>query len=263
MSNETLIERERPAHWYYQDGRACHTQQKKDGSGERKTTLADARKLGLFPSVTSILSIKAKPGLDAWKLEQAILSALTLPRGTEESEDAFARRVVSDMEEQSRKAAEWGTRIHEECDNMHKTGVLVRKDDTFPFIEDYERWFKENITEVIFSEKTIVNKSLGYAGRVDLVAEHKEYGTVVIDLKTQKVKKEAIFYPEWGMQLAAYSNAIEPLPNGMLSIVINSATPSPIAVKRWDDKDRHNNAFLACCNLWSFDRNYYPVEMSK
>ncbi len=253
-----LINRERPAHWYYPDGRSCHTLPKKDGSGEKNTTLADARKLGLLPSVTSILSIKAKPGLDAWKLEQAILSALTLPRGTEETEDAFAKRIVTDMDEQAAKAAGWGTNIHGECEDLHKTGVLVRRDDTFPYVEDYERWFKENIVGVVHAEETVVNSLLGYAGRVDLVAHHKEWGPVVIDLKTQKVKKEPVFYEEWGMQLAAYRAALPLVNFGMVSVVIDSAKPAPVAVKRWDDPARYLRAFTNCVELWQFDRNYYP-----
>lgn len=262
MSNDTtapLIARERPAHWYYPDGRPCHTLLKKDGSGEKNTTLADARKLGLLPSVTAILSIKAKPGLDAWKLEQAILSALTLPRGADETEDAFAKRIVADMEEQSRKAAEWGTRIHEECEEMHKTGVMIRRDDTWPYVESYEQWFKVNIEEVIHAETTIVNNVHGYAGRVDLVAKHREWGTVIVDLKTQKVKNKPVFYPEWGMQLAAYREALDASPGvGMVSVIINSAEPSEISVKLWEDPDRYFRAFRNCLDLWKFDRDYYP-----
>ena len=54
-------------HWYYPDGRSLHTVPKKDGTGERNTTKADARKLGLFPSVTAITKIVANPSLDRWK----------------------------------------------------------------------------------------------------------------------------------------------------------------------------------------------------
>lgn len=255
----SLITRERPAHWYYPDGRSCHTLPKKDGSGEKNTTLADARKLGLLPSVTSILSIKSRFGLDAWKLEQAILSALTLPRGTEETEDAFAKRIVVDMEEQSAKAAEWGTKIHGECEDMHQTGVLIRHDDTFPYVEDYEKWFKGNIEMVIQAEETVINPQIGYAGRVDLVAKHKEWGVVVIDLKTQKVKKAPVFYEEWGMQLAAYRAAIKANgPVGMVSVIIDSSSPSPVSVKLWENPERYFRAFTNCAELWKFDRNYYP-----
>jgi hypothetical protein len=267
MSDEKqapLISRERPAHWYYPDGRACHTLPKKDGSGEKNTTLADARKLGLLPSVTSILSIKAKPGLDAWKLEQAILSALTLPKGSEETEDAFAKRIVVDMEEQAAKAAEWGTKIHAECEDMHKTGVLVRHDDTFPYIEDYERWFKVNIREVLHAENTVVNTRLGYAGRVDLVARHKDWGLVIMDLKTQKVKKEPVFYEEWGMQLAAYRDCFDSSAEmEMMSVIIDSAKAAPVAVKLWVDPERYLRAFTNCAELWKFDRNFVPCQQQE
>ena len=49
------INREPAGHWYSKEGKPVHTQIKKDG-GERNTTLADAKKLGLYPSVTTIMN---------------------------------------------------------------------------------------------------------------------------------------------------------------------------------------------------------------
>ena len=82
------------------------------GDGMRPTTIADARKLGLVPSVTAIIGIAAKPGLQKWKLQQMLHAALTLPRLPDESTDAFAERVILDSEEQSKKAMERGTELH-------------------------------------------------------------------------------------------------------------------------------------------------------
>ena len=48
--------------------------------------------------------------------EQGILAALTLPRSSEESLDAFAHRVVTDMGEQVEKAADLGSAIHAACE---------------------------------------------------------------------------------------------------------------------------------------------------
>jgi len=267
----SLFKSEKPAHWYLPNGEPLHTVQKKDGSGERPTTLADARKLGLLPSVTSILSIKAKPALDAWRLEQGILSALTLPRGTEEPIDEFAKRVVVDAEEQSRKAAEFGTKIHQAIEDAHKLGVFVQGED-YAFIKGYEDWFHKEILQVLSTEETVVNQIVGYAGRVDVVAETKNHGVCVIDIKTQKrvseTKKEATFYPEWGMQLAAYQQAIL-LQGGFLvdinimSVVINSNKPDDVSVTVWEKPERYYEAFKSCVNLWQFDRNYYPSEVKK
>jgi hypothetical protein len=35
---------------------------------------------GLYPSVTSVLGIMDKPQLTSWKIEQAIMASLTLPK---------------------------------------------------------------------------------------------------------------------------------------------------------------------------------------
>lgn len=62
-----IVPRESASHWYFPDGTPLHEVPRADGKGQRPTSLRDARKLGLFPSVTNVLSILAKPGLDAWK----------------------------------------------------------------------------------------------------------------------------------------------------------------------------------------------------
>ena len=66
-------------HWYDQSGRPMYTVKAKDGT-DRPTTLRDARKHGFLPSVTTIMSVMAKPGLESWKMNQMMMAALTLPR---------------------------------------------------------------------------------------------------------------------------------------------------------------------------------------
>ena len=58
------------AHWYRRNGEALHTVLSVRGE-PRPTTLRDARKLDLLPSVTNILGVVAKPELVDWKMEQA------------------------------------------------------------------------------------------------------------------------------------------------------------------------------------------------
>jgi len=61
------------SHWYRANGDACHTlptSSPKAKSKTRPVKITDARQLGLFPSVTTILSILAKPQLDEWKQKQ-------------------------------------------------------------------------------------------------------------------------------------------------------------------------------------------------
>ena len=73
-------------HWYDRDGTPRYEVRAKDGS-MRPATLRDARKFGWYPGVTSIIKCAAAPGLERWKAEQTILSALTLPRSEGEGSD--------------------------------------------------------------------------------------------------------------------------------------------------------------------------------
>src|SRR5512137_513286 len=99
------------AHWYQRDGVPLHTVPSAKGEA-RATTLGDARKLGLLPSVTNILGVIAKPELTAWLQEQAVVAALTLPRLDGEAEDAFAKRVVADALSTRDGAADFGSAFH-------------------------------------------------------------------------------------------------------------------------------------------------------
>ncbi len=59
-------------HWYDRDGKAVFEVPKAKGDGMRATTIADARKLNLYPSVTTVLSVIAKPSLDESELSDII-----------------------------------------------------------------------------------------------------------------------------------------------------------------------------------------------
>src|SRR6478672_7823527 len=120
----TLIDRQAPSHWYLRDGTPFHEIAKNDGSGNRPVTLADARKVAALPSVTNVLGVLAKPGLDAWKIEQGIMAALTLPRLPDEGLDIFAKRVVVDMGEQVERAADFGSAVHTACERYARNREL-------------------------------------------------------------------------------------------------------------------------------------------
>ena len=98
-------------HWYTRDGVPMYTVEAAKG-GQRATTLRDARKLSLVPSVTTILNVAAKPALTNWLQQQVLLAALTLPRRPDEPEKEYIDRIINDSKEQGRSAADAGTDIH-------------------------------------------------------------------------------------------------------------------------------------------------------
>ena len=97
-------------HWYTKEGTPAYTTIGK--TGERPTTLRDARKLGLLPSVTTIIGQLSKAGLNTWLQQQVLLAALTLPRLPDEPEADWLARVMQDSKAQGRDAADRGTAIH-------------------------------------------------------------------------------------------------------------------------------------------------------
>ena len=99
-------------HWYNELGDQVLEVPKKSGDGWKKTTLREARQMQLCPGVTTICRVAASFQLQQWQLREAIMSALTLPRTQDETEDSWLRRIEDDMRETARKAAELGTAIH-------------------------------------------------------------------------------------------------------------------------------------------------------
>lgn len=206
-------------HWYGRDGSPQYTIKGVNGN-ERPPTLRDARKLGLVPSVTSIIRCAAAPGLEMWKRDQVLMAALTLPRKPEESEADWLKRVVQDSQEQGRKAADRGTAIHAAIQG-HYEGV--------PPEQDY--WLHVNgaIRALIGyapSAKWVAERSfaslMGFGGKCDLYSVDPAY---VCDFKTKEFGPEDDLktWPEHAMQLAAYREGLL-VPDALCAIVYVSVT---------------------------------------
>jgi hypothetical protein len=261
-----LIERTPPSHWYLSDGTPYHTIERTDGKGERAVTLRDARKVGALPSVTNRLSVLARPGLDAWRVEQGILAALTLPKESDESLDQFAKRVVEDSMLQVTKAADLGSAVHAAAEEYLLAGKIPTDPTILSLFEPCKNWIDQNIEASALVEKVVLHPELGYAGRVDLVARVKDVGLAVIDFKTQNIKKKPTFYETWPLQLEAYRQAIlhadDPFmkPTHLMSLVINSNEPG-VFPHVWDPAEysSHWEAFKHVSHLWSYVKGYWPV----
>lgn len=99
-------------HWYDRQGNPVYEVPCSSKDGMRPTTIRDAVKLDLVPSVTAILGVAAKPGLEAWKAKQILEASLTLPRIDGETLDDYAVRVMEDAKAQSALARDKGTQLH-------------------------------------------------------------------------------------------------------------------------------------------------------
>lgn len=260
-----IIQADHSAHWYCgRTGLPMHRvpyADKKRKDETRPTTLKDAKSRGLYPSTTSILSIINKPGLEVWKLEQCLLSALTLPRLHEEMDDQFAKRVAEDMKVQVRKAADRGTKIHRAIERYLNRYPIYLEDELVPCFEPVMKWLDAEVEEVIMAEQVLMHQEEQYAGTVDLIAILKSYGPCIVDFKTKS--GEASFYLEWNLQLSSYRAAYfnshpKASPVGLLSVVVASQEPRPVEVHQWPEEDAEATleAFNAAHTLFRFCKSF-------
>lgn len=270
-----LVKPESASHWYdLKDGTwiPMYELPKKSGDGMKKVTLREAKELNLKPSVTSILDIINKPGLQAWKQEQAILAALTLPKLSDEPLDAFVERVIEDMDAQSEKARSFGSEIHAAIEGYLKEGRVI-PENIAPFLQSFVEWGNKEVHKIIGTEVVCGCEECGYAGRLDLVCVLKDFGFSVIDAKTQNVRrdkkgiKQPVFYADtFPRQLAAYAHTFcphseEKVVPAMVSVIIDSSEPGPVYVKKWDNYQHHLKMFQHCLELWCDDRGYRPMKI--
>ena len=237
-------------HWYTRTGDPAYTVKNKDGH-QRPTTLRDARKLGLVPSVTTIIKCAASPGLEAWKLQQMMLAALTLPRAPEETEESFISRIQADSKEQAKMAAERGSEVHAALESFFETRHVTSKFS--PAVLGTETEIVKVFGDVTWSaEKSFAVK--GFGGKVDL--HSKDGQGVVIDFKTKEFTSETLDkaqgFDEHAMQLAAYRVGLE-IPQARCANVFVSVTePGLVVVKEWDqeDLDRGWKMFSSLLEFW-------------
>jgi hypothetical protein len=252
-------------HWYQRDGQPLHTVLSAKGE-PRPTTLRDARKLDLLPSVTNILGVIAKPELTAWLQEQAVVAALTLPRIAGETEDAFAKRVVEDSLTTRDGAADFGTAFHHGAEHIAKTLEVDPADLLSAWLNRYRDWFQENVVTCRWTEQRVVSNQFGYAGTADLLIEHKVHGLCLVDLKTMKInpKYKMKPYSTWAYQLAAYRKALG-VEARCINLIVNSVVPETPIEHVWGESemDAGLRAFMAARELWVIEKDYEPARVSR
>jgi hypothetical protein len=244
-------------HWYSRDGTPAYEIIGANGK-QRPTTLRDARKLDLVPSVSGIIKMAAAPGLERWKIEQTLLAALTLPRIDGESLDDYANRVMKDSAEQGKKAMELGTFIHASLEKSY-IGESFPGEHVEHCAGTHKAIADHFGQDILWSAEKSFCHELGYGGKCDL--HHKDLGFaspipegVVIDFKTKDFGPDKIpdTWDEHALQLAAYREGFC-MPSARCAIVyVSTTTPGLAVVKELpeDELDRGWRMFVALLTYW-------------
>lgn len=253
-------------HWYRTDGTPLHQVPKADGKGLRDTTLADAKKLKLLPSVTGITDIVAKPALMNWKAAQVAAAAFVNPPNGEETQEYFIERVVNASHQSVAGAADLGSKVHDALEKLLTVGPESVPTDMWAYVQPVLAW--KDAAKITYDqiEIVLVNMEIGYAGRCDVLGHDAAGAPVIIDYKTRKTKaKQACKpYDTQGMQLAAYAVAHYGLDRlhevKAFNVYISTTEVGRVEGYQHPSLLAHWEAFKASAILWGHIKGYDPRQ---
>jgi hypothetical protein len=246
-------------HYYARDGSPRYTVLGANGA-ERDSTLRDARVNGWLPSVTQIIDTLAKPGLVNWRIDQAILATLTLPKDPEWTEAEYLKRIKSDAGKQAWEAAAEGTRIHDALEKHYKgeryderyrkhvNGAVAEIEKSFPEVLDWQ------------AEKSFSHPS-GYGGRADI---HSRAVEIVLDAKSKDLApddNDRLAFDQF-IQLAACAEGLgigsHAKPPILVSLFISRTHPGHARLHRWEPEDyaRGLRIFHGALDAWKASVKY-------
>lgn len=272
------------SHWYMPDGTPVHTVIGKDGN-PRPTTLRDARKLGLLPSVTTVMKpTSGSPILTDWIVTQALVSALNHPGGVpvikaapgdtslsdkDPRVKAFTDWCKDDSRKQVRDKAELGGCIHDAL----KQSFLDPDEVPAHFLAHVDaarRVLAEQFGDdrVWHPERSFGCVELGVGGCIDLDSD-EEPGPLLGDFKCKefdgnKRPKDMVF-DEHVMQLGGYRlarTARDPrYANARcFNVFVSTSVPGLVVIHHHTDEDmkRGEEMFLASRAFWRAQNKYTP-----
>lgn len=247
------------SYWYNKDGiQVTEIECKTKPGVMRPLTVRDAKKFGLIPPVHRVLSVLHNEGLEIWKRDQLLDSALTLPVIEGETMDERKKRIIEDANAQSEKAKEKGTIIHGLAERYVKQ-VLINLQPYPQDIIDIAMPLCKWVDEHKFRGETEKVLTGRWGGKLDFKGRNVFSRQCIADWKTQATTpgKPFNFYDEWIMQLAAYSELADE-DNELISIAISTTEPGRIEAYTWTQAEhiRGLNMFLKCFDLYQLKNKW-------
>lgn len=189
---------------------------KVDGSGLRPTHIGDAKKRGWVASVSTISGIvRLDDFLTDWKIGQHLDAAAGSGELLSRNHDEWKKHVRKMADKWMSEAPKLGSRVHGILEYYHRLRARGEKldalkdtePDLLPYLVAMHQFSEDNGIKALSPEhveRRVVVPTARSAGTCDLIGTWQGKGTVVFDYKTQRVRKEARFYPTFPLQLAAY-----------------------------------------------------------
>ena len=105
------------------------------------------------------------------------------------------------------KAAARGTRVHAICAGIANGAWISSEtigEEYIGYVRSFEKWFDENVKEVLIVEKRYIDKKFEYTGQIDLLILSKKGRRCLVDLKTSSKKQKT-----YEIQMAAYCGMLD------------------------------------------------------
>lgn len=252
-------------HYYKLDGSPKYTITGKNGK-ERGTTIADAKKLKLVPSVTTIMDVQSKPALIMWLQNQLIEACIDTPfYEAMWTKEEYKKYLIGQSKRVGEEAATRGTYIHDKLENWALNGCV--NDNSLSLdIHQAVDLISEKFPEYTFyPEQSFAHKD-GFGGKVDLWGKNEDGDYVIIDYKTKDKTsiKDMVQYDDHRIQLAAYQRGLQLPKNTRRFNLFISVHPDNLGLCRLvecKEFDKYINLFYALKELWQLKNNYSPSEV--
>ena len=241
--------------WYQSDGTVLEWVKGKTNGMPRRPTIADARELGLYPSVTSIIdTVLYSWGLESWRRDQFMAAAWQAGKeGCEFAPRAFAEHAEAIRTEELafNNAVHGAIATSGEIDNLDES---IR-----PYVR--QAWCTlADLPGIWRVELSRVFKQ-GYAGTPDAVCRD-----FVLDWKVRRSvdvnRPRSAVYWENGLQLAAYDRGIGGRRRTLVNVAFDREDASKHVMYIWPEAeaDRLRAAWKTIWKYWQLRTGYTPPK---
>lgn len=271
-------------HAYDREGNPRHSVPYKDKkrAGEmRPTTLRDIKENGWLPSVSAILGIMEKKGLDKWKKEQVAKAAYSVFQAEDYrgDQEAFVGAVLTHADAAMAKARDLGTEIHGAIERYLRGVQGSQEYPEVPYLPASELPYSAHTEAAVaalkelgvwgqpFEAEKTFSSPLGYGGTVDFMSD-----LMVADFKCVDRLDKKLTYDDRCSQLCAYFIGNSRFPKAMekmiyqgqgklANIFISTSEPGKYLIHEWstEDKERGWLMFQQCLALWKTVNRYDPT----
>lgn len=258
--------------WYDRQGNPQNQIPVADGTRLRPTTIADAKKHDWVASVSTICAIiKADDFLTQWKVGQFLDAAKGTGDLLASNHETWKAVVRKKADIEMSKAPDLGSRIHRAVEHYHRlkaegdTKALASlseyEPDILPYLVSLHNFCEENdikANSVESLEKCVVVEEARTAGTADFIGTWAGRD-IILDWKTQKVKRSPWFYFQFPLQLAAYWKGLGGR-GQIVSVIIDTSGHAgydidqgvlpTIHFKFWDNPLKYYKYFLDLSGLY-------------